>query len=392
MKVLLVEPGVKSIAPNLALLKFARWCEELGYEYEYVHGLVKPTIYPDRLYTSCIFSYNSEKYKQMFRYYRKLFPGVEIKAGGVFPTINPQWFLNQDVTPHQGLYEEIEELIPKYDVEILGKKNALYGKDRIILYSSKGCVNKCGYCVVPRLEGKMKSYKSISRILDAAGQEMPSARSIVLYDNNFTEHEYFDNIVDELKDFGKPIDVFGLHVDSFTEHHAKRLAELKWGSQSETGTPYVRFSFDKMRYANGIEKALKLVLKYKIRAQFFCYMLFNFTDSPDDFWERLQIAQQIRDRVGGTIYLFPQRYEPLDAVKRNSYISPKWTPEMLHGLVRLYTYIHGFLSITESKNLFNWIGHTRDEFFKNIIHMDTAKEISKKLPQKEKEKDGTAEM
>ena len=74
----------------------------------------------------------------------------------------------------------------------------------------------------------MKCYKSIKHILDVAKIEMPNAKSIVLYDNNFTEHEYFDNIVDELIKYGLPIDIHGLHVDSFTEHHAKRFSELKW--------------------------------------------------------------------------------------------------------------------------------------------------------------------
>ncbi len=76
--------------------------------------------------------------------------------------------------------------------------------------------NKCRYCAVPTLEGPMKSFKSIKHMLISAKQDMPEARSVVLYDNNFTEHEYFDNIVDELIDFGLPCDIHGLHVDSFT--------------------------------------------------------------------------------------------------------------------------------------------------------------------------------
>ena len=57
-------------------------------------------------------------------------------------------------------------------------------------------------------------------------------------------------------DFGLPVDIHGLHVDSFTRHHAKRFAELKWCAQGENGTPYLRFSFDRLKYADGIHKAL----------------------------------------------------------------------------------------------------------------------------------------
>jgi len=31
---LLVEPKTKAIAPNIALMKFARWCEHQGVEYQ----------------------------------------------------------------------------------------------------------------------------------------------------------------------------------------------------------------------------------------------------------------------------------------------------------------------------------------------------------------------
>jgi len=44
MKFLLVEPAVKAIAPNIALMKWARWCELNDHEYQYVRGIVIPDI------------------------------------------------------------------------------------------------------------------------------------------------------------------------------------------------------------------------------------------------------------------------------------------------------------------------------------------------------------
>jgi hypothetical protein len=376
-KYLLVEPKVKAKAPNIALMKWARWCEINSHEYQYVRGRVKPKIYPDKIYISCIFSYNAHIYEQTINYYRKLFPEVQTTVGGVFPSLYPQWFEERwqkanVVDPnffhiHCGLHQDIENLSPKYDVDIdYEDVNPPYPRDKIVLYASRGCTNKCGYCAVPRLEGDMKSFKTIKHMLESAKNEIPEPSAVVLYDNNFTEHKYFDNIVNELIDFNVPVDIHGLHVDAFTEHHAEMFSKLKWGSQNTNGTPYLRFSFDKTKYANNIERALKLVDKYNVKAQFFCYMLFNFTDTPDDFWWRLQKAQNIVDRVGRAIYLFPQRYEPFSPNKRNEYVGPKWTKEMVRGLVKMYTYIHGFMSVTPSKNLFNWIGHTREDFFRKI--------------------------
>ena len=384
---LILEPDVKSIAPNMALMKFARWCEYMGHEYQYVRGMVEPDIDPTIIVTSCIFSYNAERYTKLFNFYKKLFPSIKIWAGGGFPTVYPEWFIEQGVEPHIGMYSTIEDLIPKYNVEIkCDPKVKIYPRNKIILYSSKGCNNKCGYCIVPKLEGGMKSYTSIAEVLETAKTELPDATSLVLYDNNITEHACFDDIMDELKEFDLAIDVFGLHVDSFTKVHAKRFAELKWGAQGDAGTPYIRFSYDKMKYSVNIERALRLVIKYDIKVQFFAYMLYNFMDSPDDFWERLITAQQIRDRVerdtgvNKALYLFPQKYVPLRALTRNEHVATKygWTEAKLHGLARLYTYIHGFLSVTKSQNLFNWIGHTKEEFFANIEYMHTHKSIEKK--------------
>lgn len=401
MKYLLVEPKVKAKAPNIALMKWARWCELNNHEYQYIRGKLEPKFTPDHIYMSCIFSYNADTYERTINYYRKLFSGASITVGGVFPSLYPQWFeerwIKNRITTtmdnvrlfniHCGLHQDIENLTPKYNVQIdYQDDKPPYPRDKIVLYASRGCVNKCGYCAVPRLEGDMKSFKTIQHMLEAGRNEIENPTAVVLYDNNFTEHQYFDDIVQELIDFDVPVDIHGLHVDAFTEHHAELFAKLKWGSQNTNGTPYLRFSFDKLEYANNIERALTYVKKYDIKAQFFCYMLFNFTDSPDDFWWRLQKAQEIVDKVGKAIYLFPQRYEPfkpsskkesLRGLKRNQYIGPKWTEEMVTGLVKMYTHIHGFMSITQSRNLFNWIGHTKEEFFRKIKECATGKHLEK---------------
>ena len=380
MKYLIVEPKAKAIAPNIALMKFARWCELNGNEYQYVRGRVQPKITPDVILMSCIFSYHSKLYENTINFYLRKFPEAKITVGGAFPSLNSKWFNKWNgVSVHKGLYDEIENLAPKYNVDIKSEDENPYPRDKIVLYASRGCPNKCRFCCVPKLEGGMKSFESISGMLNAA--KMPYASSVVLFDNNFTEHPHFDNIIDELVDFGLPVDIHGLHVDSFTRHHAKRFAELKWSAQGENGIPYLRFSFDKMKYADGIHKALKYVTDYDVKASFFCYMLFNWMDTPNDFWEKIQIAQKIVDDVGETIYLFPQRYEPLNALERNQYIGKHWKKELVRGITKLYTQIRGFIPITRSRNVYEWIGHTKEEFLENAFKMGTDYNFSlKKKP------------
>jgi len=396
MNYLLIEPKTKAIAPNIALMKWARWCENNEHNYRYIHGIVVPDIIPDYILMSCIFSYYSEKYETTIDYYRKSFPNIKMIIGGGFPSLTPKFFKKDKWTAktvefflggdssnlkiYSGINQEIENLVPKYNVKIYeeeGEEDS-YSRNKIVLYASRGCTNKCGYCAVPKLEGAMKSFKSIQSTLDVAKEELPNATSVVLYDNNFTEHEYFDNIVDELKAFGKPVDIHGLHVDAFTRHHAKRFSELTWGAQGEKGTAYLRFSFDKIKYADHIDRALGYVTEANIKASFFCYMLFNWIDSPSDFWKRIVIAQSITEKHGRTIFLFPQRFEPFMALKRNTYIGKKWDDELVRGVTKMYTFLHGFIPVTKTHNVFNWIGHTEEEFIQRAREMVKTNKLIKK--------------
>jgi hypothetical protein len=370
-KFLLVEPKTKAIAPNIALMKFARLFELQGSEYQYVRGIVYPKIKPDEILISCIFSYNSRLYEETINHYLRLFPNAKVTVGGVFPSLNPKWFQKWDgaVKVHKGLCPEIEKIPPKYDVNIQSEDENPYARDKLVLYASRGCNSGCKYCCVPKLEGKLKPYKSIADMLNSAN--MPYATSCILYDNHFNSNPYFDTIVDELIEFNLPCDIHGIHVDSFTRHQAKRFSELKWAAQQDGGISYLRFSFDKLKYADGIHKALRWVTDYDVKASFFCYLLWNWRDSPSDFFLRIQIAQKIVDDVGETIYLFPQRYEPLNALERNRYIGKHWNADLVRGITRLYTQIHGFIPITRSRNIYEWIGHTKEEFLENALKMGT---------------------
>lgn len=400
MKYILLEPRVKAIAPNIALMKWARWCENNNHEYKYVRGCVYLKDFePDEILMSCIFSYYSNRYKRTLDYYLSKYPEVKITVGGVFPTLYPHWFEEYKKTNHLGLFgfsntdldircgmaPELESLIPKYNVDIISEDIDPYPRDKIVLYASRGCVNKCGYCAVPRLEGGMQSFKSIKNMIDTGKAEI-DAKSIVLYDNNFTEHEYFDEIVDEVITSGLPVDIHGLHVEAFTEHHAERFAELEWAAQGEAGTPYLRFSFDWMKYAPNVERAYNIYMKHKIKAGFFCYMLFNWRDTPQDFWHRIIKCQEIVGKTGKPIFLFPQRYEPFkprskdktkQGLKRNQYVSPNWNADLLRGVTRMYTWIHGFLPVTKSENLFNWIGKDCEEFLERVMEMSKINKLEK---------------
>lgn len=383
MNYLLIEPKVRAIAPNLALMKWARWCELNGHEYRYVRGIIDKNklgdFIPDKGMMSCIFSYNSQTYEKTIDYYLDEYPEMNtLTIGGVFPTLQPKWFQkhtkwmgnwyipSERVKLHFGLCDEIEHLTPKFNFFENGKffseDENPYNLNKIILYASRGCINKCPFCAVPKLEGSLKSYETIKHHLEQGIKDLPKADGIFIYDNNFTAHEYFDNIIDEIKELDLPVDFRqGLEADVVTKHQMDRFAELKW-------CQYIRFAFDKIKYKKGITNAYQLYCNSNVKAQFFSYMLYNWTDDYDDFWGRIDIAQDLVDsNCGRTIYLFPMKFEPLDALKRNDYdnnpksIGKKWTKELTLGINKIATCTAGgFLPVTKSRNIYNWIGKSAE--------------------------------
>jgi hypothetical protein len=75
-------------------MKFARWCELQGHEYQYVRGIVYPKINPDEILMSCIFSYHSNCMRKpsIIIYGFSLMP--RSLSVVYFPSLNPEWFKN----------------------------------------------------------------------------------------------------------------------------------------------------------------------------------------------------------------------------------------------------------------------------------------------------------
>ncbi len=383
MNYLLIEPKIKSLGPNIALSKWARYCLKRDIQFQYIRGCVRPNIVPQKVLLSLTFTFQkyTKLYEKTINYYSNMFPDAEFIVGGVFPTLYPKWFEKMEWTNDllgkqipirvfKNKCDEIENITPLFNVDITSE-DELYKRDKILLYSSRGCPNKCGYCAVPKLEGDMKSFKSIKDQIQTAKIELPGVKNIVLFDNNFTAHEYFDNIVDELRDSNLSVDIHGLHVDSFDDHKAKRFSELRFGSQSINSTAYLRFSYDKLKYENMIEKAVYLIKKYNIKAQMFLYCLYNYKDTPDDFWYRVESCQKIVDKYGKIIYLFPQRYIPFNPDK-SDYIGKNWNKDLLTGFKRMYSLhrLNNFIPITKQRSIYKYIGSSKDEWLEKCYELN----------------------
>jgi len=202
-------------------------------------------------------------------------------------------------------------LIPE---EIIVGRNrpSLYRHNPLATRTSTGCPRKCAFCIVPVNEGLIKELK------------VWEIKPIVI-DNNLLacSKKHFDFVIDNLKtldwcDFNQ-----GLDSRLLTKYHAERLSELK--------SPIIRLSFDHLSLEKSFLKAYQLlknagIANYKIRV----YVLIGYKDTPASALYRLQLVKDLK------VWPAPMRYQPINILKRNSFIEKGWTNKELIRYMRYW--------------------------------------------------------
>lgn len=74
--------------------------------------------------------------------------------------------------------------------------------DAYFAYMTRGCINKCPFCAVPKLEPEYNEYIGLKTHIDKATEKYGPKRSLLLLDNNILASERFDEIIDEIKECG----------------------------------------------------------------------------------------------------------------------------------------------------------------------------------------------
>lgn len=71
-----------------------------------------------------------------------------------------------------------------------------------LAYMTRGCVNKCKFCAVPKLEPKYESYTPISEQIKITNERFGGKKDLLLLDNNVLASRQFNQIIDEIKKAG----------------------------------------------------------------------------------------------------------------------------------------------------------------------------------------------
>lgn len=189
--------------------------------------------------------------------------------------------------------------------------------DSSIMFGTRGCIRKCAFCAVPRLEGKTWGpAESITDLVD------PRHKKVVLWDNNILAVPNWRDIVDELRELDVEVDFNqGLDARLITEEVAHELAKVKIRP--------IRMAYDIPSERKALERAVPALEAAGFnRRRMIVYTLYNFTDTPDDFWRR------VVDLLSWGVVCYPMRYEPLNSLTKNRYVSPHWTGAQLEMVAR----------------------------------------------------------
>lgn len=132
--------------PNLALMKLSAHHKANGDIVEWYNGID----HYDKVYQSKVFSFTPDEY-------RVIQADIIEKGGSGYGDYN------------KDLPFEIEHICPDYTIYPMYKH--AYG------FTTRGCINKCAFCIVPKKEGIIKEHAEIEEFLG-------DRKSVVLMDNN----------------------------------------------------------------------------------------------------------------------------------------------------------------------------------------------------------------
>lgn len=247
----------------------------------------------DTAFVSAVFSWQLHKAYMRAIYYQS--SGYLVKVGGPAITNNPVMFQAFDLS---------------------GSPDALSKHNPDATFTSRGCIRRCSFCAVPKIEGALVELQD--------WKVKP-----IICDNNLLACStiHFDRVIDRLLehkitgiDFNQ-----GLDARILTDHHAARFSRLPKDT-------IIRLAWDNLKTETQYKQAFLRLTAAGIKPfQIRVYVLIGYQDTPEDALYRLETV-----RAMGALPN-PMRYQPLDAVRRNAYVEDGWSNELLTRYMRYWS-------------------------------------------------------
>src|SRR6266568_1066634 len=215
--ILLIEPGYRNKYPPLGLMKLAQYHGPRGKQdnVRFVKGEDRSALASawDRVYVTTLFSFEWKRIASAIDFAIECAGGSSdrVFVGGIAASLMHDRFLAEgrwhgvrfikgllDQAPALSLQLDdfsgefyaddvssapIEDLIPDYS--ILDQVDYEYPvHDAYFTYASRGCIRKCSFCGVPKLEGAQRDTKSLSGVVRGIEDLYGPKKDLLLMDNN----------------------------------------------------------------------------------------------------------------------------------------------------------------------------------------------------------------
>jgi hypothetical protein len=267
--------AVDSNYPNLALMKISSYHKTRGDSVEWYNPL---GIY-DKVYAAKVFSFTPD-----YVYYIN---ADQVEKGGT----------GYDIS--KVLPVEVDRIVPDYNLYNIDE-NLAYG------FLTRGCPNRCKWCVVPTKEGNIAPYMDIAEV--SAGR-----KNVILMDNNVLASDYGLQQIEKIVSMGVRVDFNqGLDARLVTDEIAQLLAKVKWIKR-------IRFGCDTPGQIAECERATALIDKHGYKGEYFFYCILL-----NDFKEAFTRVNHWKNK-GRRFLPYCQPYRDLNNPRQ---IIPQWQKDL----------------------------------------------------------------
>jgi len=363
MKSVLLIESRKHRIPLLSLMKFSSYFKSKGYDVIYVKGIQYFSLPKkiDKILGTCVFTFDLPEFCATMKHYQDYYQlkSEDVYVGGVSVSLLPKYVEERlgNVNIHNGLCDKINDSIPDY--------NVYPDTTMSITRSSQGCIRKCEFCCIPKIEGKLKP------VLDWEKNINFDKPHIEMLDNSFTANkkEWVEHVSDRLSYFGKTVD-FNQSTDIriLKEYHMDCFKKIK--------LTCLRFSYDGDHVdENKVRKGVELAQSYDYSDIRFD-VLYNFEDTPEEFYHRLDVLNELDCKA------FAMRYIPLDSFTR-TFVGEHWSSNRLSAFNKLMGtgFSNGMIGNGKGtrKTFLDTFGNNGEEFVKKLdnIFVNKKGEIDK---------------
>lgn len=361
--ILLVEPDYRSKFPPLGLLKISTYHKRRGDSVTFVRGRNEAfrSLHWHRIYVSSLFTWELPRTVKTIRYYKdSVSSHQDIFVGGIGATLLPDYIRKHvDCRIIEGQIEKrgildrnsppVAHLVPDYDI-LKCVDYSYEPNDAYFARITKGCIRNCKFCAVPKLEPEFGLFAPLERQVAAIEKKYGEKQNLVIMDNNVLAVDHIGEYIATIAQLGfakgskrnnrmRTVD-FNQGIDARLISKNPQLAMVL----GTIAIKPVRLAFDFLSPSmeRAYRRAIDLLSKQGY-VSFTNYMLYNYNDTPEDFFRRLEINAEINRVLGIRISAFPMRYIPPSDIRRG-YVSPKWKWRWLRGVQCVLQATRGLVS------------------------------------------------